>query len=120
MNILDVAEQSARVMPVARNGVAGDPEAFTLDATRGIDMPKSDHRVAQLNRSIESRLTNYESTRRHLPEVAAYVRVQRTLMADHQPEGGRWGALCLADHDPMTPWPCDGVRKFDSPTAYFD
>ncbi len=41
-------------------------------------------------------------------------------MADHQPEGGRWGVLCLADHDPMTPWPCDGVRKFDSPTAYFD
>ncbi|WP_037235239.1 hypothetical protein [Rhodococcus wratislaviensis] len=90
-------------------------------------MPKSDHRVAQLDRSIaqldrsiESRLTNYESARRHLPEVAAYVRVQRTLMADHHPEGGRWGALCLADHDPMMPWPCDGVRKFDSPTAYYD
>jgi hypothetical protein len=120
MNILDVAEQSARAMPVARKGWRAIQRAFSLDATRGIDMPKSDHRVAQLNRSIESRLTKYESTRRHLPEVAAYVRVQRTLMADHQPEGGRWGALCLADHDPTTPWPCDGVQKFDSPTAYFD
>lgn len=41
-------------------------------------------------------------------------------MANHQPEGGQWGAPCNGKHDAPTNWPCDGVLKFDSPLAYMD
>ncbi|WP_280423924.1 hypothetical protein [Nocardia carnea] len=83
-------------------------------------MTETDPRVTALNASIDTRLRRYVSDRPHIAAAAAHDRVQREFMREHQPEGGRWNALCLGAHDSPTPWPCAAMEKFDDDLAYMD
>lgn len=79
-----------------------------------------DARVAELNQSIESRLSRYLGDRTHIQGISGVGVAQRQYMAEHQPTDGQWNSPCSGSHDASTPWPCDGVLKFDSPMAYLD
>ncbi len=83
-------------------------------------MTEIDPRVSALNASIEVRPSRYVSDRPHIAAAAAHGRVQREFMREHQPEGGRWNAPCLGEHDSPTPWPCASMQNFDDPLAYMD
>lgn len=84
-------------------------------------MSDVDPKVSELNASVDERLTNYLSNRGRMLDAAVHARMRRSTMAEHQPEGGKWGAPCQAgEHEQPAPWPCEVVQSLDTPLAYLD
>ncbi|MCZ4278456.1 hypothetical protein [Rhodococcoides yunnanense] len=83
-------------------------------------MSQIDQNVCSKNASIENRLSRYLEDRSHISGIDGHGKVQRATMAEHQPEGGQWGAPCAGGHEASTPWPCSTVQSFDSPMNYMD
>jgi hypothetical protein len=42
----------------------------------------------------------------------------RQLLAEHQPEGGKWGARCRGTHATEATWPCREVRRLNQAETY--
>ncbi len=83
-------------------------------------MSQIDQKVYSKNASIENRLSRYLEDRSHISGIDGHGKVQRAMMAEHQPEGGQWGAPWPARHEASPPRPCSVMPSFDSPMNYMD
>ncbi|CAM3225287.1 hypothetical protein TSHO111613_10845 [Tsukamurella hominis] len=70
--------------------------------------------------SIEGRARNYLAGHPGSSSHREHVDFQRRYLAEHQPEGGAYGAPCLGAHNTPTAWPCEEVKNLDQPGAYLD
>lgn len=78
-------------------------------------MNRGDARSDELCSAIQLRLDRFAKTMRENNTTADRY---RQLLAEHQPEDGRWGALCKGPHSAKVAWPCREVRRLNQADTY--
>jgi hypothetical protein len=78
-------------------------------------MTSLDAHSDELCSAVEARVDRFAKT---MSEGNTIADRYRQLLADHRPEGGRWGARCTGAHSAEVSWPCREVRRLNQAETY--
>lgn len=78
-------------------------------------MTDLDAQSEELSSAIGVRLDRFAKT---LGEDCSTADQYRQMLAEHQPDGGKWGSRCCATHATDATWPCREVRRLNQAEAY--
>ena len=78
-------------------------------------MTDLDAQSEQLSSAIGVRLDRFANA---LGEDCSTADQYRQMLAEHRPDGGKWGARCGGTHAGSATWPCREVRQLDRAETY--
>ncbi|QIK49654.1 hypothetical protein P9A14_02490 [Gordonia hongkongensis] len=82
----------------------------------------TDTRVDQYNRHVRTMIASNAAL---LYEGRPFGRKQEislhsSMLDEHQPTNGEYGASCLGEHEEPVDWPCELVRYLQEPASRLD
>lgn len=78
-------------------------------------MTVPDAQVVEFNSLVTSRIDRFAKTMEFGNTTADRY---KQVLVDHQPNDGRWNALCSGQHAEGVTWPCREVRRLSKPDTY--